>query len=1284
MNKFALRILLRNFTSNSTLHGLFYLNETEKKFKAIWIVLILLSTVLIILTLFLNLRRYLKFETYFLIEENQMDKYETLPSILVCQSNELQLTNSLFEMYPEYKSLNKSEIMRMNDTKKFDKMLIESFKNNFTSKKLFFINQCIIKKNDITFTCTDIAESIFTFYGLCWLIDLEKVKFDNSAIKKNDISLISYFEKPNFQLKLEIQQSTNKTFFKILPSKNLINSNYMEFKLLYFRSDFVSSNEKSYGIKTVFTEYSNALNDKHCSPDNDFNSCHFDCLQKLIIELVKCKFTHEPNENHTEYCHLNDLIFIEEIIKNYDYFRLKLGMKSCLPSCKSIDYEVNQIETGNQDSLIPIEFQKLNLMFFYNSLNKTYLLKFDVSQMLNFSNGLLSLFFGMSILSIIEIIELAYVLIRCCFKKNFKVHQKKPLKFYKPIIKIYKFLKIIFHDTYMHGFKYIFDDSNTRSKKFRWIFYLLIITACFCFVTKIEIDEYLKFQSDYRISKSNNPVYLDRNFSILACIPIKPRSGVMYRLFIKNSNDLFLNRTNFTLIKKQYESLFFSRLRVNKTYFTSNQNLSEMYNQLFFKINLTLKISEMIRLEKVDNYILSFDRTCSLFKINFSYSNWAYDHEYDKAFIFSGVNIQDKSQIDLTDIEMFVLDAESMYISEKSKYNLQVNTVNLLASLKYKKLLEIKEFKPICSAEKNYLMHDCYRNCLNDLINLEFGCKIWYYEENLDNKTLYCHPFMFPLFINYEKFILRNSITNICLHCKLPCETYYYEVDVLASVAFYFRHLLMHRSIEIIEQIQIRKFEQTFFILISFIGLFFGGSFLSLVQIIINIISSIKIKFNKKFIRHSRFLDLVSNSTTVHCIKYVSGKVVMNDLKRLFWIMVISLAVVCCFFYSIIELYKFYSSNQEVKLEEVHQSPKIDICFPNNPINSLPDETKHRKDVFSISTKLTLYSYEFDYSANSSNLKDRIKYFHKNYSDYIQVIKQSYSNVFDSISEIRYSKEMENFLKRENFILTNSINNVTTNKNYKAFIQQPGYFFTHYMEYQICNSIDLQLLLNDYKIKKNPFTSLTTNILEYKSDRVYHRTRIYIENIFLEPKDPKFGSEFGGLYMNLNSFIANYDYKYFCKDEKKCINGKLMLKNYSEFELFYCNTEFKDIIHDIFNCTPFISNNPRFPECSFLMIPLLSSIFSNYKKMLLKCEIIEENRDLIEFDETSLGINFRNRIFMDFNNARVYKQYVTESYDLLTLVINMSNFLSLFIGFSYLTIFEFFFIFVALCFRKRI
>jgi hypothetical protein len=105
MNKFALRILLRNFTSNSTLHGLFYLNEKEKKFKAIWIVLILLSTVLIILTLFLNLRRYLKFETYFLIEENQIDKYETLPSILVCQSNELQLTNSLFEMYPEYKSL---------------------------------------------------------------------------------------------------------------------------------------------------------------------------------------------------------------------------------------------------------------------------------------------------------------------------------------------------------------------------------------------------------------------------------------------------------------------------------------------------------------------------------------------------------------------------------------------------------------------------------------------------------------------------------------------------------------------------------------------------------------------------------------------------------------------------------------------------------------------------------------------------------------------------------------------------------------------------------------------------------------------------------------------------------------------------------------------------------------------------------------------------------------------------------------------------------------------------
>ena len=126
------------------------------------------------------------------------------------------------------------------------------------------------------------------------------------------------------------------------------------------------------------------------------------------------------------------------------------------------------------------------------------------------------------------------------------------------------------------------------------------------------------------------------------------------------------------------------------------------------------------------------------------------------------------------------------------------------------------------------------------------------------------------------------------------------------------------------------------------------------------------------------------------------------------------------------------------------------------------------------------------------------------------------------------------------------------------------------MEYQICNSIDLPAL-----IKKNPFTSLTSNIFDLKFSRFYHKSHIFIENILLKPKDIKFGSEFGGLYMNIKSFISSYDYKYLCTEEKKCIYGQQMLKNHTEFELFYCNSNFKDIIHKVFNCTPFISNNSK-------------------------------------------------------------------------------------------------------------
>ena len=138
MNKYVLRLVLRNFTNNSTLHGLYYLNEKNKKFKVIWIILILLSTFLIILTLFLNLSKYLTYETYFITEENQIDQYELLPSILVCESNELQMANSLFEIYHEYKSGNTSEFVTANDTK-LDKVLIESLKNNLIKKKLFLL-----------------------------------------------------------------------------------------------------------------------------------------------------------------------------------------------------------------------------------------------------------------------------------------------------------------------------------------------------------------------------------------------------------------------------------------------------------------------------------------------------------------------------------------------------------------------------------------------------------------------------------------------------------------------------------------------------------------------------------------------------------------------------------------------------------------------------------------------------------------------------------------------------------------------------------------------------------------------------------------------------------------------------------------------------------------------------------------------------------------------------------------------------------------------------------------
>ena len=1296
MNKHVLRLVLRNFTNNSTLHGVCYLNEKEKKFRISWSLLIILSTILIVLTTFLNMSKYLKYENYFIKEETDINQYKSLPSVVLCESNEIELLNSLLKVKEVFNVTSKTnlEVTVANGSK----MSFEKFKNILELRSKFLISSCQISKNGfVLLDCTKNTEAILTLYGQCWLVDFEKAEFSKTQLKKNDKSLISYFEKSTFRINFKIKSNNNRTFFKILSTQRdlrEINSNYIEFRQLFLVNDNVlQSNFKSFSVKPIFIEYSTSLHGKYCVETNYQYLCHHECLKKLIYEFCRCEFSTEilTNSSHTDkYCQVNQFACIEEIIKNYESYRLKSTKtcpSTCLPSCKSLEYEVTEIQTGNQDQVLT-NFQELVLIFQYSSINKTYLLKFDFSQMLNFSNGLLSLIFGMSILSLIEIIELIYILARCALRKNFfSRNYQRSFEFYKPIISVYKFLELVFHDTYMHGFKYIFNHHNARSKKMRWTFYLIIISIVFILVTKDEIDEYFKYQSDYIASSNENPNYLDRKFAILACIPIYPKSRTVYKFFSKNANDFFMNASNFSQIKRQYENLFFTRLALNKTTISTSENISNIYNQIFHEINVTLKMNTLLKYERIDNYPVSFDKTCTLFKFNQTYYNWAYDDETDHSFIFYGTNIVDKSKILKEDIRIFLMDSESLYIGEKSHYNIQENSVTIRGSLKYQKLIGGK-FKPFCNKLKEYSVHECYRVCLSKLITQEFGCKIWYYGENFDNQVeSYCHPFMLPLILSYEKFVLRNSKNHLCENCVQPCEMHYYELEVGASASPYIDHLFMGKSVKIIEQIQVRKFEETLFILISFIGLFYGGSLLSLVQIIVNLFSSIKLKNSKKFMKKLHLFDLLSNSTTLHCIKYISEKVAFNDFERLFWIIAIFLALISCFLYSIIEFFKFKNSTENIKLEEFSidsvKLPKVDICFENNPLNSLPNETNNRRAILAIASSLTFFAHQLDYSVEKENfnLKMKIERLFKNYTSHINFLKKGYEEDWKNIMETKYSNEMEKFLNLDLFNISLSKGYHQTNRNFTQFIHQTGFIYDEaFMVFQVCSSVNLSILLKG--IKKNPFTNLESNTIEVDFGRFYPRSQIYIENVLLKPKDLKLGSLLGGLYMNIKSFIKNFNYKYFCEDKNKCIYDKKMLNNFTDFELFYCNNQLKDIVYKTFNCTPFISNNSSLPECSFLMIPLLNFIFSNFKQTLFKCERVEEKTP-IQFDETSLGEKWSNRIIVDFNDVTMYKQYVAEGYELLKLVINTSNFFSLFIGFSYLTVCEVLFIIITNCKSQR-
>lgn len=652
--------------------------------------------------------------------------------------------------------------------------------------------------------------------------------------------------------------------------------------------------------------------------------------------------------------------------------------KLCLPNCNKIEFNIKEILTKRliTDFIYYNNTKYINnilqIYFDFKIKEIKYLSSFELTDYLNYINGLWSLFLGISILSIWELVEFIYQL--CMHKKPKFIKRDFDLSCFN---RFFNAFEILFNGTYIHGIKYLFDKDNFSKtncvsvnncnrnthkfmlRKLRWLFVIVIIFIFLCVMIKNAIENYTKYDTVYKRSyflfeekinqnKSDQDHFLDHQLTFLICSPIEFRENiyqVIYKSLTTKANDLFKSKNktskfnNFFQIEdayKQFANNLIDKLSdapilsIQKISYHKNISTAiKLYKKIFRAKILEI---EIIGLDDNKNLQLDYymDTTCILYETNLTIKNF---------FKFQYVEHDAKLSV----YKVTMLDSKSLYSTKLSSFDLLESHFELVAS--FKRITYLNEpYTPSCLNQPpiGYTVDKCIKKCINEIIVAQFGCKLIHekYENSSDNSN-YCHPFMLPFIKAYENYELDNTL---CISkCKHPCEIYYYEVEQKLKPSSQFFLLKVENSIEFIEQIPIYSLTNTILIIISFFGLFFGGSLLALMQIFSNIFKitfkSQQILIYKFDMRARKFLDwsyvkkfltfvnTISHSTTIHCASYIASS--SGFLKRILWLIFISLVVVLAILYSISEIKFYLNSGEKINLINIISNDYEEIEFAN-------------------------------------------------------------------------------------------------------------------------------------------------------------------------------------------------------------------------------------------------------------------------------------------------------------------------------------------------------------------
>ena len=230
-----------------------------------------------------------------------------------------------------------------------------------------------------------------------------------------------------------------------------------------------------------------------------------------------------------------------------------------------------------------------------------------------------------------------------------------------------------------------------------------------------------------------------------------------------------------------------------------------------------------------------------------------------------------------------------------------------------------------------------------------------------------------------------------CDHCNEPCEVYYYNTnygDLRSSKIYGVNSIVLHKTIKTKEQIETHTLYDTFIISISFFGLFFGCSLLTLIQIPYNISifktrKSPSIIINKKQERNSKIIDFfhkLSQFKSINCSKYFSAvNSNYEKIKTYFWFVTLLLSFIFSLFLSVQEIIVYSNSKEIFLLSESKDNfhlPKIDFCnqYSYEEILKNPKKQfrKFSRDL-SYNINKTLDSLDKIVSKDSSSVIERIK-----------------------------------------------------------------------------------------------------------------------------------------------------------------------------------------------------------------------------------------------------------------------------------------------------------------------